>query len=277
MRAFQNEDVWYEIFDSFHEFLAHAEGHDPKGASGTGTKQFTGTDTFGEAMTVAKVGYTEIRPDVDKLVSVMQERLAERFGHRYVTYLDVSGANVDMGKFVTGEPECMMEFAQEPAASMGRVVKIVVGGSCSWTIDKQWIINRGTAVVALVDTLHKLGVGVEVWWESNVGGESNGKGNKYTTACKVHDSAEPLDVDSIMFALAHPAMLRRLKFSVQEKSRYGRKSGAYKNYGIPSTLALPRIDTFDVRVEKLQDGRGDIVNNPLEWVITTVEGLGFTE
>lgn len=282
MRAFQHDTHWYEVFDTYHEFVDYANGNNiTKGASSqNGSEDFTGTASFADAVTLARYGYTEVRPQVEALMEIMEERLAERFGNRFVTEYAVCGGSVDMGKFVTGEPECMLDWAQEPAASMGRVVKVVIAGSVSWQIEKEWIMSRGTAVLALVDTLHKLGVGVEVWWESTVsGGRTPDEANRFTTAVKLHDSSEPMDIDNLMFALAHPSMLRRMVFSVQEQSRYRKEQGAHdgSGYGRPEDMGLVKVDEFDVRIERLQNGRGDIVKNPLAWVISTVEGLGFTE
>ena len=42
-------------------------------------------------------------------------------------------------------------------------------------------------------------------------------------------------------------------------------------------MAYTKIQDYDVVVEKLQDGRGDIVKDPFAWVLTTVQGLGLAE
>jgi hypothetical protein len=267
-----------EVFDSLWEFVERASGV-PEERKGASDKPELGgwskTESLADACELAKMGYRDIRPKVDSIMDIMEERLADRFGNRFVTEYRVSGSSVDMGKFVTGEPECMIDWQEEPAASMGRVVKIVVAGSASHTIDPDWIVKRGTAVVALIDTLHKLGVGVELWWDSTINGTE--RSGEHTTAVRLHSSAEPMDVDDIMFALAHPSMLRRLTFAVQERSDTWKQQEAmrHKGYGTPSKLGISRTEHFDVKVEKLQDGSGDIVRDPLAWVIGTVEGLGF--
>ena len=86
-----------------------------------------------------------------------------------------------------------------------------------------------------------------------------------------------MDVDDMMFAICHPSMLRRLGFAVQERSDTYEDQGAvtFGGYGQISQLGISRTEKFDVQIERLQDGRGDIVRDPLSWVISTVEGLGF--
>ena len=270
----------YELFSSLTEMADYAAGtpEDKRQASderGQWRSDWSKSDSLEHAMELAHKGYGEIRPQVDALLDVLEERLAERFGNRFVTEYAVSGGSVDMGKFVTGEPECMIEWVSEPAASMGRVVKICLAGTVSASIKPDMIVRRGTAVVALLDTLHKLGVGVELWWESCVTGRG-GDSKAYSTAVRLHDSSEPLDVDNLMWAVAHPSMLRRVTFAVQERSETAREQNVGGGYGHCADMALPMIMDFDVKVERLQMG-DPTERDPLKWVISTVEGLGFTE
>lgn len=269
-----------EVFSSLGEMVDYASTQ--IGIGKTSDRQdddrtkWAGSASLQDAIQHAHRGYNEIRPKVESIMDIMEERLAERFGDRYVTEYAVTGGAIDMGKFVTGEPECMLEWRSEPAASMGRVVKVVVAGTVSASVDKELIIKRGVAVCALLDTLHKLGVGVELWWDSTVNGEDS---KRHTTAVKLHDSSEPLDIDNIMWAVAHPSMLRRVVFAVQEKSKTYKAQGAvpYGGFGTPANLGLTAVDDFDVKVERLQSGHDPMVTDPLQWVINAVEGLGFTE
>lgn len=268
----------YELFNSLVEMADYA-GATPKSKRqasderGEWRTEWSGAQSLDHAMELAHAGYGEIRPEVDKILAVLEERLAERFGNRFVTEYSVTGGSVDMGKFVTGEPECMMDWVSEPAASMGRVVKICIAGTVSAGIKPDMIIRRGTAVVALLDTLHKLGVGLELWWDSTIEGSDH---IKHSTAVRLHDSAEPLDVDNLMWAVAHPSMLRRVTFAVQERSETAKAQGVGYGYGRCCDMALPKVMDFDVTLERLE--AGDLSeSDPLKWVIQTVEGLGFTE
>jgi hypothetical protein len=283
MKIESTKTTHYELFSSFGEFIARASSNrDPRSSDKKwDDKNWAKTNTLSEGVKSASVGYAEIRPQVNAIMDIMEERLAEKFGNRFVTHYDVAGAFVDVGRFVTGEPECMVQWAEEPSASMGRVVRVCVAGTASASVTSEAIIKRGTAIVALLDTLHKLGVGVELWWDSTISGDKNDKKQTvYSTAVKLHDSSEPLDVDALMWAVAHPSMLRRLVFSVQEQSEYADEQGAreYGGYGHPTSVAMPYIMDFDVVVHHIVHGSHDeVVRDPLAWVISKVEGLGFTE
>lgn len=268
-----------EVFDSLHEIVDYAKANPLSERKSSDEQSDSRTEwaksaTLDEAVTMAHTGYREIRPNVEALMEVMEERLAERFGDRFVTQYAVAGGAVDIGKFVTGEPECMIEWVSEPAASMGRVVKVAVAGTASASIDPEDMIRRGTAVVALLDTLHKLGVGVELWWDSTITGRDS---RDHSTVVRLHDSSNPLDIDDLMWAVCHPSMLRRITFGVQERSETAKAQGVGGGYGTPANMGITKVNDFDVTIEKLQNGSGDIVKNPLAWVISTVEGLGFTE
>lgn len=280
MRIENTPKARIELFDSFGEFIDYAK-HNPEPKSSdkpaTSSNWQGGTTSLSDAVHLASHGWNEVRPKVDKILSELQDRIAMTVGDRFVTEYSVTGADVDMGRFLSGEPECMMTFANEPVEGMGRVVKVAVAGTASSHIDPEDILRRGVAVLALVDTLHKLGVGIELYYDSSIEGR---KGNKiYSTAVKLHDSRDLFDIDSIMFALAHPSMLRRLTFSVQEQSETAKQQGAESGggYGYPASMALPSFMEFDVKIEKLQNGHGDIVKNPLEWVMSTVSGLGLID
>lgn len=277
MRTINHNKLHLELFDSFGEFVKYANSN-PKPISSDKTydKTWHGphAHTLGTACMMATEGWTELRPEVDNLLTEVTERLADRLADLYKPAYDFGGAFVDMGRFVEGDPECMVNFQASSDNAVGRVVKVVIAGTASWTIAQEWLMKRGVAVLSLIDTINKLGFGVELWWDNTVRGRGETKFTSFTTAVKLHDSSDTLDINSVMFALAHPSMLRRLTFSVQEQSKYASDQNAKGGgYGIPTSLGTVQIDDYDVIVEKLQDGEGDIVNNPLAWVMKTLKGL----
>jgi hypothetical protein len=257
-----------EYFNSFGEMYNYAKDNDSPQSSNGNSEQWAGTKTLAKACDLARNGWTEVRPMVDDLLGDLTERLADKLDNLYKPMYDFGGAYVDMGRFVEGDPECMVTFQAVPDGAMGRVIKIAVSGTASSYIDAEDIKKRGIAIISLVDTISKLGFGVELWWDSTI--EYKGR---HCTAVKLHDSADTLDINSVMFALAHPSMLRRLTFSVMEQSSNAKQQNVGGSYGSPSTMGIVEAFDFDVTVEKLQDGRGDIVQNPMAWVMTTLKGM----
>jgi hypothetical protein len=176
-----------------------------------------------------------------------------------------------MGRYMSGDPECMIDYVTEPQARMGRVIKVMVNVANSASISAEQIINRGVVVVALLDVLKKLGLGVELWTEMAISDKGVDSGNRFSQLVKVHDSADMLDVDSTMFAIAHPSMLRRIGFGSVEQSV--RKDLANQSYGYPSNMMCNDIVGADIMVEKLQNSNDYMSKNPVQWVVETLTGL----
>lgn len=264
-----------ESFDSFLDFVQFAQDNPNPLESQSSSAGWAGSASLEDAVNIAKHGYMEVRPQVDALFDDISERIADRLDMRFQTTLNYTGAVVDMGRFVLGDPECMLDYVPETADTMNRVVRILVNISASSGVSADEIRRRGVAVAALVDTLHKMGMGMELWVEDALKAGVN-YGSRFATRCKIHDSSQMMDIDSLMFALAHPSMLRRLVFSVQEQSPKAREQGAYSGggYGRPNELHSHDLDA-DVKIERLQSGEGDIIKDPVGWVLSTVSGLGI--
>lgn len=264
-----------ESFDSLYDMAKFAKANKAPESSESGRESFTGSASLKDAADLAIKGWDECRPQVDALLSDLQDRINNVMSDNYVVQHDVAGADVNMGLFMSGEPECMMQFVAEPQARMGRVVKVLVNGVTNASTDPDNIIKRGVAVLALVNTLHLMGVGIELWFESCITGIDN---KAYSTCVKLHDSSQPLDIDNVMFALAHPSMLRRLVFSVQEQSKYQTQQNAKhgRGYGSCTDLNLGKFIDFDVTVERLKYS-DETTDNPLGWIVDKVTGLGLVD
>lgn len=276
MKVINTDKYRIESFDSFGAFIDRAKANKaPLSSNKEEKNNWSGTKSLAKACDLAHIGWTKVRPEVDTILNDLESRIAMTIGDRFVTTFGVTGSSVDMGRFMSGEPECMQDFSLEPEAGMGKVVKVLVAGVTSANVSPENIMSRGCAVLALVDTLHKLGVGIELWWESTIEGND---GKAYSSAVKLHDSEEMLDINSVMFALAHPSMLRRLQFSVQEQSETAKQQNVGGGYGYATIgVQLTNEDSFDVVVEKLEYGTEKIVRNPMDWVINTVRGLDLIE
>ena len=271
MNIIEQDKMRIEYFNSFGDFYNYAKDNiAPLSSDKKEVDNWSGTKSLAKACDLARNGWTEVRPEVEDLLGDLTERLADKLDNLYKPMYDFGGAYVDMGRFVEGDPECMVTFQAVPEGAMGRVIKIAVAGTASAYISPEHIRKRGVAIISLVDTINKLGFGVELWWDSTIEGKDS---RSHSTAVKLHDSADTLDINSVMFALAHPSMLRRLTFSVQEQSSTAKAQGVGGGYGSIGTMATPKVFDFDVTVERLQDGYGDIVQNPFKWVLTTLKGL----
>lgn len=194
-------------------------------------------------------GYSEALPEVEQLVSHVEKTVdTDRHISTFESRFDVAGAEVDMGRFLSGEPECMVESSPIRIARKGRCVRIVVPVAYSAFTDPAVVRARGAAIVALCDILARAQHPLEVWAVLACSGDA-GK-SRYVPAVLVQAADQPLDMGRIMLALAHPSMFRRLGFSfgehesveVRQHFGYHERGG----YGYPSWEAkasdLPPAD-----------------------------------
>jgi hypothetical protein len=260
-----------EVYESLGEAVRHAQNNPEPKSSNSNDKEFSLTASLQDACELATKGWSDVRPQVDKLFGELESSIAMVLDESYSIRFDYSGDSVDMGRYMSGDPECMMDYVTEPQARMGRVIKVMVNVANSARITPKQIMDRGVVVVALLDVLNKLGVGVELWTEMAIADGGVDSGKRFSQLVKIHDSSEMLDVDSTMFAIAHPSMLRRIGFGSIEQG--ARKDLASSCYGYPSKMICNDIVSADIMIEKLQDSNEYMTKSPVQWVVDTLNGL----
>jgi len=260
-----------EVYESLGEAVRHAQNNPAPRSSNSRDTEFSLTESLQDACELATKGWSDVRPQVDKLFGELESSIAMVLDESYSIRFDYSGDSVDMGRYMSGDPECMMDYVTEPQARMGRVIKVMVNVANSARITPKQIMDRGVVVVALLDVLNKLGVGVELWTEMAIADGGVDSGKRFSQLVKIHDSSEMLDVDSTMFAIAHPSMLRRIGFgSIEQGSRKDLANGCY---GYPSKMICNDIVSADIMIEKLQDSNEYMTKSPVQWVVDTLNGL----
>lgn len=264
-------------FASLAEAARFAEANPNPKSSAKERSEWAGTASLPEAVNLAVDGWHAVRPEVQRLFDSLESQLSLALDEQFAIRYDFSGDSVDMGRYLSGDPECMMDYVTEPQARMGKVVRIMVSGIASAYVSAEQIRARGVAVCALIDVLHKMGVGIELWTEQCYEHpQSNRKA--YSMLVKLHDSADMLDIDDIMFAIAHPSMLRRIGFAGVEQMEWA-KDYVNSGYGkVKDMQCADLVGEVDVTVEKLQNGgswgtEDAILKDPVGWVLNTVRGL----
>lgn len=175
-----------------------------------------------------------INLEVSRLVDA--EVVSDTFSYRY----DVVGGAIDIGRFLTGEPECMIEAHPVPLAKRGKVVRVVVPFGISSAVKPSEILRRGSAVVSLIDALARAHYSLEVW--SVMACHSGSKArtsvtHRFAYAVKVLGAADKYDPALVAYGTGHPTMFRRLAFMVGEhENRTTRHRFGWDNkyYGSPS-------------------------------------------
>jgi hypothetical protein len=124
---------------------------------------------------------------------------------------DVTGITIDLENVLAGTPDNMLNVVEgdeyeQPIISIG----VAVGRAARVTQDEA--VNRGAAIMSLIDDIENQGARVELWAINY-----NCSGNDCTDyRVKVKDASEHWSPHSAAFALCHAAMNRRLMFRLSE-------------------------------------------------------------
>jgi hypothetical protein len=179
-----------------------------------GSKDEWAGASFNDSLRMAREGWS------DELASAMeiaenavtmadQEHMTESFNQ---PAWDVTGAQVDVGAYLAGTPECMIDYPLSTTSKVGRVITLVASSIISTMISTDTLIKRGRVITALALALARMGHAIEIWSDSV--GTKDGKTLIQRTLVKgVNDELDPA---AIMFALGHPAFHRQLVLGTRD-------------------------------------------------------------
>jgi hypothetical protein len=212
----------------------------------SGQTPWGGSTTFEKGVDVARNGVDLGR--VDSLVNATESL------HHVITNTvhDVTGAVVDIGAYMTGEPECMIDFVQE---DNNRYVVINVDVVESDGTDERVFTNKAVACASIVDELESKGIRVRL----NAICMVNMAGRLMCPIVRIKDFTERLSLAQLTGAVSK-AFFRRLclawleKYQVAPwKHNYGRSSTEYDSIQLDgvvmknSRAGMPLFSEHDVK------------------------------
>jgi hypothetical protein len=262
------------IFTDVSDVLATLTGKTLRYPEHASSNDWAGTRDMAQALGLLRDGWEHGRNTVDTIVSNLESSL-QQVAHDMVqqTMYDSTGAYPDMGRYMEGEPECMVQFVPTSDNTSGQVTRLLIDNGASARYTAEWMTKRAGAVAALVHVLNMVGKSVEVWVASPVDID----GRIHDTVVCVHRAGAPLNVDSIAFTLGHPSMLRRIMFECRadrisgfNSTSMGRTAGAH----IQETLDYIQPHVVVQRAEN-EHGVPCPVASPIEWVKFQLNKLGL--
>ncbi|GAA2399225.1 phage protein [Actinomadura vinacea] len=202
---------------SWQEFVDEARAPDSiEGGDGRHCSDDWAGASWDEALQLARDGWTTVLPEMDAEVAELRERVEDEvLTTALVPAWDVTGSEVDIGAYLSGEPECMVDAVPQRLSARGRVVTFLVPAGYTNTTPHSAIHNRGVALAALCSSITASGHSVEIW---SAFGPYVSPTDRFASAARVISAAEPLDMGRLMFVMAHPAMLRRLWLAVWDSA-----------------------------------------------------------
>lgn len=182
---------------------------DPAGYQ-SNDSHWCGTSNIGEALAIADRGWPEGMEYVQRItipiVNAMASTDVQEGGWEY----DVTGANYDVGAYLSGVPECWLA----PTAVASRpCITIAANIVSSGGIDAKHVSTRGAAVAALAFALQSSGFAVRIYAIQGMAINSAGS-TVWLRVNLTDDSGGPLDIDRILFGMAHISNTRQLGYSL---------------------------------------------------------------
>lgn len=222
----RTEDHIYKFNSPFEfiDYLGEPGEFEESAAVSEQRTEFTGTETYEDAKKIAFEGF-----EVSDVIATLSELEKTFESQEIAVQHDVQGSFVDVGAYMTGEPECMIDFAEieRPNSS----IKFVMNASEAYEVTSQQILNRGACLAGVVDCLQKKGVPSEVFLSIPMRGINTAGKPDFMVLIKIKEASESLNLN-LLTGVLHPSLLRRIYFNFVEKTY---QAEARRNYGIPIT------------------------------------------
>lgn len=221
--------IWYKNLE---QFITDISTEDYPQMSSVKEGRWSGSESFKQSITDAREGLNLGAVDL----GINQKEKLHDYINR-ATYA-VSGGTVDVGKFLTGEPECMIDFQTEDAPKFV-TINVDVSESCG-TPDEVFR-RKSIAVGCLVDELENNGFRVKLNVVTNCDRRNGFK--KLVGVICIKDYQEKLSVAQITGCVSQ-GFFRRLLFAFMEKhsptnpdnDAYGYPSTNYDGLGLDGVL-----------------------------------------
>ncbi len=203
-----------------------------------GDARWAGTNTYPEALQLLKDGWADGLEKIKKTSVTLTEQIIKVLEVPELQY-DVTGQDLDIGRFVAGEPEDFVTVEPAEQETYPKVLHVVANISASAAVDADTIMLKGAAIVALVDALEMHGKRVIVDIVSTADGQNDAV-EQHQTWVRIKESDGPVQLANLVMLIAHPSTLRRLMFREMEmndadndwKGRFGAGHG----YGSPGDI-----------------------------------------
>jgi len=259
-----------QIFDSWDSFVTRAE--ERPGRDGVyGSETFCLTPSFESAVELARHGWGAMVAEAETVASWVEDKVElERFAQGFRTVPSVCGQEVDVARYLGGDPECMIDSLPVQISKHGRAVRLIVPVGYLAAVSANTAVKRGAAILALVDLLKRAGHPCEIW-ATSFADPTHTRTARFFGAIRVQRADQPIDVGQLAFALAHPSTFRRLMFAIREQTTmYPDGGGASATMELTQEAIdlLPEAEGNEIRLPTLTPGDNWSPEASVAWIET---------
>lgn len=266
-------DTWSELLD-----YVSKPGNVPHDSSNAKVRcegSFDAYTDWSSAVKLATEGYVKGAEQTKAISEPLFNRVSQLIERQNIVH-DVEGMDIDVARYLDGEPECWQRWEQFITQGPGtRILRIGYNFCASAGISAETITARGAMVAGLIELLEYAGNRVELWAVFASRGDT-GLIDQSQTLVKAAD--QPLDMPRVAFALSHPAMLRRIQFEVMEHMSSERWSEFSSGRGTPAYLDRSQFDIY-LPAMSYDDSKWSNPEEATKWCIAMLkeQGISLTE
>jgi len=213
IKTIKGKKIHMDSFENQAEYIEHVkkfvDNKSPKlNSSIDDHSEFRGTENIYESFEIAEKGY-----ELDTIDAELQEiKGTDQF--ELTPTFDVAGSEVEMGLYMTGVPESMIEFNLQEVQN--KYVHVVVGISDACGISSKQILNRAAGVCSLIDRLESNQYRVKLSYHLCNGtgfGAGGDDGQSLIVPIKDYDQHLPM---TELAGMLHTGFYRRIGFAFWE-------------------------------------------------------------
>jgi hypothetical protein len=230
--------------------------------------EWAGCGSLAEAVDLARGGWPEGWQRMKALRDAIFARMASQV-QRDVVQFRIAGGAVNVGRFLSGRPDCFMarvRSTQLKDVRSRKVVRMVVNVGARASVSADTFFARGAAAVTLIEALERAGLRVQV---DMVSLATNGTGGEVRIGCRLKEVGEVVQLDKLAFCLAHPALHRKLNFALRKK--HAGWIGGSNNH--------PEGERGDIYIDAADTTSAEVWRDPVKaqwWVLAQLAAQGIT-
>ncbi len=232
---------------------------------------------FDKAVNLARFGWPEGAQKIKEAAEYITEIIKPQTHQQDIRYTTNGGGFIDIGRYLTGEPECFGTYA--PPEDPTKPITLVIDATTHGSTGAQLINNRGAALVAIIDALEHLGYRVEC--KAVISIEQGFGARTIIITTKVKECEQPVDIDRMAFTFTHPAFLRKIIFGVLETEpediRRSFGFSIHSSYGhVAGKCPNPEeVDLFFKPLQHRERRSFDSVKESAKWASRLLVQSGF--
>lgn len=244
-------------FDSLAAMARYLESHERLPGAGNFSIRENdsshGGMSYDETIALAKAGgyWAE---GAEKMVKGVADAAALRENHSQPMLTNaVAGFMPDVPAYLAGVPDCMVAYDEGDYSQVQKPVVTIGVGTFSYAVSPDAVMNRGIAILSLIDAIEAVGYRVQL----DFVGDNIGDGGFKKVRVVLKRPQDHWNPGQVAFATAHACMLRRLTVGTLERdpATVGRTQGGYgrgdDGYVEEYSLAFPYM-TRDRGYETLE-------------------------